>query len=132
MNKRLSVILSGMSLATLLLTACGGTGTAALPQGAASPGTEAPATPSAAVGTVLLSVNPEIEMDYDASGNVVALTGLNADGQTVLASYTGYEGKSCATVAGELVAAMNTGGYFDSTIDGREKNIVLKLEQGSA
>ena len=84
------------------------------------------------MGTVLLSVNPEIEMDYDEVGNVVALTGLNEDGKAVLASYTGYEGKPCATVVGELVDEINAGGYFDATIDGHEKNIVLKLERGSA
>ena len=83
------------------------------------------------MGTVLLSVNPEIEMDYDEAGNVVALNGLNDDGKAVLASYTGYEGKACTTVIGELVDEINAGGYFDATIDGHEKNIVLKLERGS-
>ena len=83
------------------------------------------------MGTVLLSVNPEIEMDYDEAGNVVALTGLNDDGRAVLSGYTGYEGKACTTVIGELVDEINAGGYFDATIDGNEKNIVLKLERGS-
>ena len=93
-------------------------------------------TPEAAkpepAGTLLLSVNPEIEIDYDKAGNVVALTGLNADGQAVLASYTGYEGKACTAVVSELVDEINAGGYFDATIDGHEKNIVLKMERGSA
>ena len=48
-----------------------------------------------AVGTVLLSVNPEIEMYYDREGNVVALTALNDDGRSILESYTGYEGRAC-------------------------------------
>ena len=38
------------------------------------------------MGTVLLSVNPEIEMDYNDVGNVVALTGRNQEAQTLLAS----------------------------------------------
>ncbi len=71
-------------------------------------------------------------MDYDEAGNVVALNGLNEDGKAVLASYTGYEGRPCTAVIGELVDEINAGGYFDATIDGHEKNIVLKLERGSA
>ena len=119
------------ALALTTLTACGnGAGTASLPE---TPGTSAPLLEESGgvAGTVLLSVNPEIEMDYDEAGNVVALNGLNDDGKAVLASYTGYEGKACTTVIGELVDEINAGGYFDATIDGHEKNIVLKLERGS-
>ena len=71
-------------------------------------------------------------MDYDGEGNVVALNALNDDGKTVLTGYTGYEGKPCTTVIGDLVGQINAGGYFDTTIDGHERNIVLKLERGSA
>ncbi len=135
MKKSSRAKLLGLTMAAALtLTACGGS-TTALPPGTDvqnTPAATAPERPAASVGTVLLSVNPEIEMDYDEAGNVVALTGLNTDGQAVLASYTGYEGKPCTTVVGELVGAMNAGGYFDATIDGHEKNIVLKLERGSA
>ena len=34
-------------------------------------------------------------------------------------------------MAGELVTAINEGGYFDTTIAGHEKNIILKLAKGS-
>ena len=121
------------ALALTTLTACGSPAGADTSQGAADntePVMQADAGGS--VGTVLLSVNPEIEIDYDKAGNVVALTGLNADGQAVLASYTGYEGKACTAVVSELVDEINAGGYFDATIDGHEKNIVLKMERGSA
>ena len=137
MKKNFTPKLFGLALTTALtlttLTACGG-GTTALQPGTDAQGaalTPAPESPAASVGTVLLSVNPEIEMDYDEAGNVVALNGLNDDGKAVLASYTGYEGKACTTVIGELVDEINAGGYFDATIDGHEKNIVLKLERGS-
>ena len=127
----------GLALAAALtlaaLTACGTTTeTLPLPAGSSSGSSSvSQETSSNPVGTVLLSVNPEIEMDYDQAGNVVALTGVNDDGRAVLASYTGYEGKPCTTVVGELVDEINAGGYFDTTIDGHEKNIVLKLERGS-
>ena len=68
------------ALALTTLTACGnGAGTAALPE---TPGTSAPLLEESGgvAGTVLLSVNPEIEMDYDDLGNVVALTGPQPGG----------------------------------------------------
>ena len=71
-------------------------------------------------------------MDYDDGGNVVALNALNEDGRAVLAGYTGYEGRPCTAVVGELVDQIHAGGYFDATVGGQEKNIVLKLERGSA
>ena len=136
MKKNFTPKLFGLALTTALtlttLTACGGGTTALRRHG--RPGrrpTPAPESPAGSVGTVLLSVNPEIEMDYDEAGNVVALNGLNDDGKAVLASYTGYEGRACTAVVGELVDEINAGGYFDATIDGHEKNIVLKLERGS-
>ena len=106
------------ALALTALTACGnGAGTASLPE---APGTSAPLLEESGgtVGTVLLSVNPEIEMDYDDLG--------------LLASYTGYEGRPCTQVVGELVDEINALGYFDATVGGHEKNIILKLERGSA
>ena len=120
------------ALALTTLTACGnGAGTASLPE---TPGTSAPLLEESGgvAGTVLLSVNPEIEMDYDDLGNVVALTGRNQEAQTLLASYTGYEGRPCTQVVGELVDEINALGYFDATVGGHEKNIILKLERGSA
>ena len=135
MKTNFTAKLFGLTLVTALtltaLTACGNGGAATTASGTAS-GSALQSEDGSSVGTVLLSVNPEIEMDYDEVGNVVALTGLNEDGKAVLASYTGYEGKPCTTVVGELVDEINAGGYFDATIDGPEKNIVLKLERGSA
>ena len=129
--KRFGLALT-IALALTALTACGdGAGRAAASESAGSTAA-LPETANGSVGTVLLSVNPEIEIDYDKSGNVVALNALNDDGRSVLASYTGYEGRACSAVIGELVDEINAGGYFDATIDGHEKNIVLKLERGSA
>ena len=130
MKKNSTPKLFGLALTAALtlatLTACGSPAGTGSSQGAA--GNSEPVMQPDAGG----SVNPEIEIDYDKAGNVVALTGLNADGQAVLASYTGYEGKACTAVVSELVDEINAGGYFDATIDGHEKNIVLKMERGSA
>ncbi len=135
MKKKMTMLALTLT-AALALTACGNQPASAAQTSAAAP-TAAPAeTPAtaqtAAAGTVLLSVNPEIEMDYDDGGRVLALRACNADGQAVLNGYDGYTGRPCPEVAGELVGRINAGGYFDETIGGQEKNIVLKLEQGSA
>ena len=124
-NMKLSALVLTSVLSLSLLTACTqNAGTAAAPS-------LTPESPANSVGTVLLSVNPEIEMDYDDDGNVVALTGRNADGQAVLQGYSGYEGQACTAVVAQLVEKIDQGGYFDATIDGHEKNIVLKMARGS-
>lgn len=42
-----------------------------------------------------------------------------------------YQGKDCRTVVNELVREIYADGYFEKTVDGHTKNIVLKLEEGS-
>lgn len=92
---------------------------------------EQSSTESKAVGTVLLSVNPEIEVEYDKSGLVLEIEGLNKDGKTVVKDMKDYQGKDCRTVVNELVREIYDDGYFEKTVDGHTKNIVLKLEEGS-
>ena len=114
------------ALSLALLTGCGST-----PSEETATAGLSGAGQTQTAGTLLLSVNPEIEVTYDDQGNVTALTGVNQEGKDILASYTGFEGKPCKTVVSELVAAINQAGYFDVTIDGHEKNIVLKVARGS-
>ena len=83
------------------------------------------------VGTLLLSVNPEIQIRYDQDGNVVALTGQNEDGKQVVSAFQQAKGQPCEEVVPALVERIHQDGYFDDTIDGNEKNIILKLERGS-
>ena len=132
MKKNFTLKLFGLALTAALtltaLAACGSSvGMDTPPDGAGSTNPVVQEAANGSVGTVLLSVNPEIEIDYDELGNVVALNALNDDGRAVLEAYTGYEGRACTAVIGELVSEINAGGYFDATIDGHEKNIVLKL-----
>ena len=93
--------------------------------------TEQASAESNAVGTVLLSVNPEIEVEYDKSGLVLEIEGLNEDGKTVVKDVKDYQGKDCRTVVSELVRDIYDDGYFEGTVDGHAKNIVLKLKEGS-
>lgn len=82
-------------------------------------------------GTLILSVNPEIEINYDSQGNVTSVQGVNDDGKEIVEGYLGYEGKDCETVLDDLIRKINEAGYFSDTVDGNQKKIVLQLAAGS-
>ena len=133
--KKISLKFLGIAAAAsalLVLAGCGGNNdTAPESTAAASTAAQSETAQALSAGTLLLSVNPAIELDYDMSGDVVALNGLNADGRAVLEGYSGYEGRPAEAVAAELVGEIDAAGYFDTTVAGNERNIVLKLERGS-
>ena len=84
-----------------------------------------------AKGILTLSVNPEIEIEFDEEGRVTELDGVNDDGRSVVASYPDYIGKDCGQVLGDLILEIDEAGYFVEDMDGHEKNIVISLEPGS-
>ena len=95
-----------------------------------------PETPTAAepepVGSVLLSVNPEIRLRYDGQGLVRAVEGANDAGIAVASAAGDLTGQTCDAAAAALVEAIDRAGYLDRTVAGRPGNIVVKLEAGSA
>ena len=117
-RRKLFAAVSSLAVAiTVLLTACG----APTQQGTALKET----------GTLTVSVNPEIQIEYNKDGKVTALTGRNDDGKVIVEVYTDYIGKSCEDVLQDLIVEINEAGYFVDDIDGNKKNIVLQLEPGS-
>ena len=82
-------------------------------------------------GVLTLSVNPEIQIEYNRDGKVTALTGRNDDGKGIVEAYPDYIGKDCEAVLRDLIVEINEAGYFVDDIDGNKKNIVLQLEPGS-
>nr|WP_318682815.1 PepSY domain-containing protein [uncultured Acetatifactor sp.] len=82
-------------------------------------------------GTIILSVNPEIQIEYNEAGLVTALTGRNAEGEGIVAGYQDFIGKECDAVLKDLVVEINEAGYFVDDIDGTKKNIVIQVEPGS-
>ena len=82
-------------------------------------------------GTLTLSVNPEIQIEYDGEGNVMAVSGQNDDGEKIVSGFGESEGRACEEVLQELVTEINEAGYFQQQVDGQSKNIVLQLEPGS-
>lgn len=123
--KKITTLL--LTLVVIMATGCGAksSSNAALPAASSEP------VVSEAIGSILLSINPEIKIDYDEKGNVISLEGKNEDGKKVLAEYTDYEGKSCETIVDELVKKIHADGYFEKKVDGHEKNIILKIEDDS-
>ncbi|MBS6196667.1 MAG: PepSY domain-containing protein [Clostridiales bacterium] len=131
MKKNFKNTLNAVSIAALsalLLTGCGAN--------SSETSTAAPAADTTAdttvAGTVLLSVNPEIEVDYNQKGMVVEIEGLNEDGKKIIGGYSDYKGSECDAVINELVKKIYESGYFDQTVGGNTKNIVIKLEEGSS
>ena len=126
-REKKSTMIAGLGLCAVLAAALSGCGS--LPQAGAG---QQDAGSTAAVGSILLSVNPEIEVAYDAQGKVVEVEGVNDDGRSVVGGYDGYEGRDTGAVMGELVYEISDDGYFDGGINGRERNIVLKMADGSS
>lgn len=126
-REKKSTMIAGLGLCAVLAAALSGCGS--LPQAGAG---QQGAGSTAAVGSILLSVNPEIEVAYDARGKVVEVEGVNDDGRSVVGGYGGYEGRDTGAVMGELVHEISDDGYFDGGINGRERNIVLKMADGSS
>ncbi|SFP36510.1 Peptidase propeptide and YPEB domain-containing protein [Oscillibacter sp. PC13] len=120
-NKLLALVLTLTMAASM--TACGESASTA------APGKE---NSNSAAGAILLSVNPEIEVEYDERGAVLEIEGINNDGKTIIAEYENYQGRECAAVVEELVQKIYKAGYFENQVDGHAKNIVIKLENGSA
>ena len=119
-----------MNLKRIITAALAAAGLAMFAGCSSVPSAAAPDSDPAA-GSILLSVNPEIEIEYDDEGLVLEIEGLNEDGKKVVAQYSGFEGKTCSEATDELVNMIYENGYLESTVGGREKNIVIKLEQGS-
>ena len=125
-------------LSTALLTGCGSQQTTADNSIQASTEeitAEAPAeTGSAALaetGILVLSVNPEIQIDYDKEGVVTAITGRNEDGKKIAEASQDEIGKNCDEVLKNLITEIHSAGYFVEDIDGHQKNIVVQIEPGS-
>ena len=127
LKRILATATMGAALAAVL-AGCGTTPTTAANQTAGGAG-ETPVAQAA--GTLLLSVNPEIEIEYDDAGLVTEIEGVNDEGRGVVSGYSDYQGKECRTVVSELVGEIYEAGHFNQTVDGHDRNVVVKLEQGS-
>lgn len=82
-------------------------------------------------GTIILSVNPAIEVQYDYDGLVMAVTGLNEDGLEISAEEEELIGLPCLVALHTLIQDIYEKGFFSSDFGGTGREIVLLLEKGS-
>ena len=82
-------------------------------------------------GTLILSVNPEIEITYNGEGIVTSVTACNDDALAILSAYSGFEGKECREVVTELVTEIGKAGYLIEEIEGEACAITIEIEEGS-
>lgn len=128
-NKRFAKLLSVVLAATIGTAILGGC--VAESENANRPSESTAITAGLAGGKLLISVNPEIEIEYDKKGVVVEIEGVNDDGKEIVAKYSDFDGKDCETVVNEIVKLIYDAGYFETTVAGNTRNIVVKLEEGS-
>ena len=119
MSKRNSVLVT--ALAILIIAAMGFAGCVQAPQ-------ESLLGDS---GSIILRVNPEVVIHYNAEGLVTAVEGLNDDGHLIAETYEDYIGKDCNVVIEELVMKIYDAGYFERIVEISDRSITIILEPGS-
>ena len=82
-------------------------------------------------GTILISLNPQIELEYDREGLVMNVLGLNEDGKFISADQDDLIGMPCKIAVKTLIEDIFDAGYFSSDVGGPNRTILLKLEKGS-
>lgn len=111
-------LLAYILLAVMVLSACGNT-------------TESSIQPVEKVGTIILSVNPAVELEYDNNGLVIDVIGLNEDGLELAANKEDLLGTPCLVALHTLITQINDAGFFVSDFGGEGREIFLLLEKGS-
>lgn len=136
-NRQLTIV-----LATLLAVIVGGGAVFAIWNGAQAPASE----PSVAVasttenelpypeggGTLILRVNPEFAIHYDADGMVVGAEARNDDAKAMGVDLASLEGQECRTAVSTLIARINEAGYLVEEVEGEGNTIGLEVEGGSS
>ena len=103
---------------TLSVSACGNTADSGI-------------QPVEKAGTVILSVNPSVMIDYDTNGLVMDISGLNEDGLNLAAQEEDLIGTPCLVALHKLIVDIHDAGFFVSDFGGRGRDIFLYLQKGS-
>ncbi len=82
-------------------------------------------------GAILMRVNPEIAVHYDAEGLVTEVIPENDDAKLVVTNIRDLKGEQVRAAVKELVKAINDAGFFVSEIDGSERDITIEIVKGS-
>ena len=87
--------------------------------------------PAEKAGTVVLSVNPSVEVTYDANGLVMDITGLNEDGLDIASEEDDLIGLPCLVALHTIIKDIYDAGFFVSDFGGEGREIILQLKEGS-
>ncbi len=82
-------------------------------------------------GTILLRVNPEIAVTFDAEGIVTRIEGRNDDARKVVKMAEDLIGRPSREAVALLIAALNENGYLVEDVEGKANTITIELEDGS-
>ena len=119
MKKSIIAIMMALVMSLACLTGCG-------QSAAANNGTEL-----ASGGVLVLSVNPEIAVEYDENGLVTGVSARNDDAMDIISSCKGLIGKETREAVTDLVSAIGEAGYFVEEIEGERRQITIEIEAGS-
>lgn len=136
-NRQLTIV-----LATLLAVIVGGGAVFAIWSGARTSASE-PAVAVASTterelpypeggGTLILRVNPEFAIHYDADGMVVGAEARNADAEAMGVDLASLEGQECRVAVSTLIARINEAGYLVEEVEGEGSTIDLEVGEGSS
>ena len=117
MRKKLLTYLL-LAVMALSMSACGNTADSGI-------------QPVEKAGTVILSVNPSVMIDYDTNGLVMDISGLNEDGLNLAAQEEDLIGVPCLVALHKLIVDIHDAGFFVSDFGGRGRDIFLYLQKGS-
>lgn len=120
MKKTIIAVITTLALSLTLFTGCG------------QPANENNSTPLASGGVLILSVNPEIAVEYDEKGLVTGVTARNDDALSIINSCEGLIGQQTRDTVAQLVTAIGNAGYFVEEIEGERRQIILEIEEGSS
>lgn len=123
MKKRLSLIMVLLLLSVTVLAGCS-TGIAKTDQPAPTQEASLPQE-----GSLIVSVNPKLELTFDENGIVQAIEGLNDDGKNILNSLTQKSGHQTRLAVVDIVKAIIDQGFIK--LDDDDRHIELEIKQGS-
>ena len=83
-------------------------------------------------GTLILRVNPEFAIHYDADGMVVGAEARNADAEAMGVDLASLEGQECRVAVSTLIARINEAGYLVEEVEGEGNTIDLEVGEGSS
>ena len=83
-------------------------------------------------GILVISVNPEIAVEYDNSGIVTGITARNNEALTIINNCQGLIGSKTKDAVNKLVTAIGEAGYFVEEVSGQTRQITIEIEAGSS